>query len=148
MYGAKNASGFRGLISLTFLELKKSEQSATKRIRHWMDFFKGKPPTRDAPQYIKEAYRLTEEQDLSEEEVKMIEAIDLAEEDRKGQIAYAREQGEKRGERRGMKLGEKEKARAIAAIANNLLRASMTPELVAAHTGLDLETVRQLQAKL
>ena len=122
-----------GLLSLTFLELGKPGENVGDNVGHWMDFFKGRPLAKDAPGYLKEALGLTEEQDLSEQEVKMIDMIELAEEDRKGQIAYAR------------KEGLREKAVEVASAA---LRKGFSLDIVADITGLDLATIKRLQSEL
>jgi len=129
-YGTgKAAPGIGGLLSLVFLELGKPKENASERIGCLMDFFNGKPLPDEAPSYLSEALLLVDEQNLTKEEIEMIDAAERAEEDRKGQIAYARKQGRKD-------------------VALAALREGASPEFIAHITGFDLEMIMRFKTEL
>ena len=133
-YGGGAASQMLGgLLSLTFLELEKPRENVDERVGFLMDFFNGKDLPYEAPDYLKEALKLVDEQGLTREEIEMIDTYELAEEDRKGQIAYARRQG---------RTEERE------SVAKAALQEGATPGFVAKITGLDLATIARLQSEL
>lgn len=87
-----------GLLSLTFLELtKRINKDDHPNIKHWIDFFKGRDIDASAPQYIKQALDLSSEQNLSAKEVEMFNWIDMKEQDRIDQLAYAHDEGVEQG---------------------------------------------------
>ncbi|MDR1358462.1 MAG: Rpn family recombination-promoting nuclease/putative transposase [Coriobacteriales bacterium] len=128
-----------GLFNLTFLELGKDRQSVPEHVRYWMDFFKGRPLPESAPGYLKTAFELSEEHNLSREEAQMISDEERAEQDRIGQLEYARGEGLQEGRREGQRetaLSNAQKA----------LSAGLAVELVQQITGLDLNTIHRLKA--
>jgi predicted transposase/invertase (TIGR01784 family) len=133
-YGSGAATArLGGLLSLTFLELGKPIENVPRGIAHWMSFFSGGTPTGDAPGYILTALELADEQRLSKEEVDMLELIDLGEEDRKAQLAFAKEEG------------RDERSREVAKAA--LLKGSDIG-FVADITGLDRADVERIASEL
>ena len=79
LYDAENEMYYRGksgreVITMTFLELKKSSGEIKKNIKAWFDYFNAIDVSKDAPEYIQEAYKLADYERLSEEEAKMISA--------------------------------------------------------------------------
>jgi predicted transposase/invertase (TIGR01784 family) len=96
-----------GLLTMVFLQLVKKPLAGQERLRPWFEFFKGQPLSGDVPDYIIRAQEMTKYANLSEEERKMIDDAERSREDMKGQLCYAREEGEQRGEKRGIALGEK-----------------------------------------
>jgi predicted transposase YdaD len=96
-----------------------------------MDFFKSKPLPDAVPDYMKTALELSEAHTLSEEESRMISALERAEQDLIGQLEYARYEG---------------REETALSVAQSLLNAGMDSKSVALHTGLDLDTIHRLKA--
>jgi len=142
------APGLGGLMSLVFLELGKPKAGAGERIGWMMDFFNGRGLPDEAPGYLKQALKLVDEQNLTREEIEMIDLAERAEEDRKAQIAFARKEGEKRGEKRGEKLGEKRgEDKKAADVAKAALREGLEPDAIAKITGLDREAIERIKSE-
>jgi predicted transposase/invertase (TIGR01784 family) len=120
------------MLKLTFLELTK--RPVTQRIADWANFFKGKKPRRDIPGYIKEAYELSNFQNLSREERDMISAEERAEQRQKSHDHYVMTEGTKQG----LEQGRQE-------IAKNALREGLPLETVQKITGLDIQTLKALE---
>lgn|GEM_PF-6417942 len=68
----------------------------------WADLLSGDALPEGAPGYLKAAGRLLAEHDLTEKERRKISEAELTEEDRKGQLAYAYDEGVGYGMERGM----------------------------------------------
>ncbi|MDR1089216.1 MAG: Rpn family recombination-promoting nuclease/putative transposase [Coriobacteriales bacterium] len=132
-----------GLFNLTFLELGKDRQSVPEHVRHWMDFFKGRPLPESVPDYLKKALELSEEHNLTHEEAQMISDKERAEQDRIGQLEYARDEGLRKGRWEGRQEGQRESALSNA---QRALSAGLAEELVQQITNLDLKTIRKLKA--
>ena len=128
------------LFGLTFLELGKPVENTSKNIRYLIEFFKGNKLEVDAPDYLKEALEMTEVQNLSAEERDMIFRADIAREDRKGQLLYAKEEGQREGREIGLIEGRK-------AVAKAALRKGLGLDDIAEITGLDLTTLLRLESE-
>ncbi|GHT78543.1 hypothetical protein FACS1894104_1890 [Actinomycetota bacterium] len=99
----------------------------------------------DAPNYIKQAYKLVDYANLNREERKMISAQERREQDLIGQMNYARNEGIAIGEQLGETKGRAEgRAEGLAKVARNLLSADMNPSEVARLTGLTEQEVNGL----
>jgi predicted transposase/invertase (TIGR01784 family) len=151
-YGNKVISdSVGGMFNLTFLELGKDRDTVAQNVRYWMDFFKGRALPEDVPDYIRTALELSEECNLSEEEAHMISAQEMAEQDRIGQLAYARGEGREQGQREGRQAGQREgrqqgQRETALSVARSLLKTGMDIKSVALHTNLDLDSIRRLKA--
>jgi predicted transposase/invertase (TIGR01784 family) len=117
------------LLTVSFFELSKKVPKDAGNIAHWKRFFKEGRAEGDAPAYIRKALEVVEFRNLSSEERTMISARELAEEDRKGQIAYAYKEGREQG---------------LVATATAALEKGLRPELVHEITGLDLDIIKRL----
>ncbi|MDR1089116.1 MAG: Rpn family recombination-promoting nuclease/putative transposase [Coriobacteriales bacterium] len=124
-----------GLFNLTFLELGKDRQSVPEHVRHWMDFFKGRPLPEDVPDYLKKARELSEELTLTREEAQMISDKERAEQDFIGQLEYARGEGRQEGSQEN-----------ALSIARRAVSQGFDIKVIAELTDLDLNTVRRLKA--
>jgi len=77
LYDVENEMYYRGksgqeVVTMTFLELKKSSGEIKKNIKAWFDYFNAIDMAKDAPKYIQEACKLATNISLSEEEAVMI----------------------------------------------------------------------------
>ena len=140
IYGSKRYAP-DGLLSLTFLELSKPKANVGEQVGLWMDFFSGEPLSAKAPDYLQTAIGLVDEQDLSQEEVDMIDKYELGLEDQKARLAYAREEGYEVGKLEG-RNEERE------SIAINALRGGFSPETVATITCLEIDEIRRIAEEL
>jgi hypothetical protein len=129
--------GIDGQLGLVFLELDKPGENTQGNIMHWLDFFAGRRLSDKAPDYIRKADVLTDVQTLTREERIMIDRLELAREDRKAQLSYARNEGIEQGIEQG-----------IETVARTALQKGLAPDLVTEITGLDRETIKRLQAEL
>jgi predicted transposase/invertase (TIGR01784 family) len=120
-----------GLLHLCYIELGKKP---TARLKHWVDFFNGKPPEPDVPEYIRQAYSLVDYANLDEREKEMISAAERREQDMIGYLNFA--------ETRGIAKGRQD---TLLHTARNLLALGTSVEIVQQATGLSLQQIEQLR---
>ena len=128
------------LSSMVFLELKKSSDEMKTGLRDWFDYFLNGKVATGAPEYLQEACRVAEYQNLEQEEKNMISAKEKAEQDAGAERAYIRDEGRAEGKAEGRAEG---KADIISLMIDN----GKTPKEVAEFIGIEEEKVERLLAK-
>ena len=93
------------LVTMVFLELKKSSDAMKQNIKDWFLYFKTGEVTEEAPDYVKEACHVASYHNLRREEKAMIDAREKAEQDELARYYYIMYETEKK------MLEAKEKAR-------------------------------------
>jgi predicted transposase/invertase (TIGR01784 family) len=140
-----------GLLHLCYIELGKKPPL---HLRHWVDFFNGKPFADDAPAYIKQAYELIDFANLSAKEQEMVTEAELREQDYIGQMRWAKKVAEAEGRAEGMAKGKAEgmaKGKAEGRVeerlrtARNFLELGVSIEIIQKATGLSLEEIDKLR---
>ena len=106
LYDSANSLLYRNsrgqeLISMVFLELKKSSSMMKKKIKRWFDYFNNGKVEADAPDYLKKACEVASFRKLSKEERDMISAREKAEQDAGAREAYVWYRGVEEGEAKG-----------------------------------------------
>jgi predicted transposase/invertase (TIGR01784 family) len=131
-----------GMIHICYIELRKK---APRHLRHWMDFLNDKPMRKDAPDYIRQAYRLINHANLDDKERKMISAKERYEQDLLGQMNSVRNEGIALGEQRGIALGEQRGiAKGEAKLIGTMLANGTSITEAARLTGLSVEEINRL----
>jgi predicted transposase/invertase (TIGR01784 family) len=125
-------------LSISFLELNKAPLEHQKNLKHWTAFFKGEAAAKDAPNYIKKAYRVVEYNNLDDKERAMIDYAEMSRVDTLAMIEYARDEGIAQGIAQG-------REQAIVQAALRMLERGMAIKDICEFTGLDAETLKQLQ---
>ena len=92
----ESASG-EPLMSLVFLELKKTSSEMKKNIKAWFDYFKTGEVAKDAPKYLQEACQVAKYQNLNKEERDMISARQRAEDAALAREDYVWDSGKAEG---------------------------------------------------
>jgi predicted transposase/invertase (TIGR01784 family) len=116
-----------GILNLCYLELKKK---APTHLRYWFDFFNDLPCAKSAPNYIKQAYKLVNYANMSGKERKVISVRERLEQDRIGQLNYARNEGRVEGRTE---------------VARNFLALGTPIDVVQKATGLSVAELGMLQ---
>ena len=88
----QNADG-QELISMVFLELKKSSDEMKRGLKDWFDYFLNGKVATEAPEYLQEACWVAEYNNLDKEEQAMISAKEKAEQDAGAEREYIWQQG-------------------------------------------------------
>lgn len=124
------------LLIACFLSLKNETIEQQSAAYHWQYFFKSGTVHADAPDYIKEAKQKIDYYKLGREEKEMIMKIDKSKAINDAVISSVRLESERMGREREKYL-----------IARNLIEMKMPLEQVVEATGLELDTVKQLQTQ-
>jgi predicted transposase/invertase (TIGR01784 family) len=143
-------------LTIAYFELTKNNVETVNQ-RHWRTYFNTGEAADDAPEYIKKAARVIERANLTEEERKMLDQLERAEEIYKNTIYSAeaegkrvgRIEGEKIGEARGEKIGEargeaRGEKKGKLDVARNALHIGMTIAEVSKLTGLTVDEIKKL----
>ena len=149
-YPAKTEAGLAGPVSLTFLELTKPLELASPSVSNWMKLLKNAGLPESAPEYIKKAEWLANEQSMSRKEREMIKQIRNAREEYEAAIEFATisgiEQGLEQGRVQGIEQGiEQGRVQNQVENAQAALAKGLSPEDIAEITGLDLSVVLGLR---
>ncbi len=128
------------LFTLCYFSLKNRNLLKNRPIYYWQQFFRTGEVQDGAPEYLKEAQRLVDFSNLSEEEKTLTTAIEDGLLVRKGRLSNKEQKAEEKGYRNGSELRARE-------IASNLLASGLLLEKVAEYTDLSLKTVRDLALK-
>ncbi|EOH94354.1 hypothetical protein I588_00220 [Enterococcus pallens ATCC BAA-351] len=128
------------LFTLCYFSLKNRNLLKNRPIYYWQQFFRTGEVEDGAPEYLKEAQRLVDFSNLSEEEKTLTLAIEDGLLVRKGRLSNKEQKAEEKGYRNGSELRARE-------IASNLLASGLLLEKVAEYTDLSLKTVRDLALK-
>ena len=84
----------RRLVTMSFFELQKqSDSKVRKHVQYWMDYFNKGSVDKAAPNYLQEATTVINDHNLEEGEKNMIDALEKAREDYKGNMQYSRIEG-------------------------------------------------------
>ena len=138
MYDVKNKIFYRrnekqDVVTMTFLEIKKTSEEMKENIKTWFDFFNKGDVAEDAPNYIKEACAIASYKNLSKEEADMIsqrqKSIDLTQ----AREDYVWYEGFDEGEEKG-------KAEIVKALFSN----GMTVKEVATMTNMSEEVIKSI----
>ena len=113
LYDPKRGKRFKELLKIGFFELGK-EKIETANQKHWRDYFVGGTACECAPEYIKKASKIIDYVSMSEEERKLISAMERIEANDEAERYYIATEnraigeaiGEARGEARGRAEGE------------------------------------------
>ena len=122
---ARKKSFSKQIINFGYFELLKPNVE-TENQRQWQNYFLQKPLANDAPDYIKDALRIIDRANMSEEEFKMMADVEYYQSIYHNQIHYA--------------VNEK-----TIEIAKKMLKRGASVEDVVEDTGLDRDTVLQLR---
>ena len=134
----RNSRG-QELISMVFLELKKSSSMMKKEIKRWFDYFNNGKVEADAPNYLKKACEVASFRKLSKEERDMISAREKAEQDANAREAYAWYRGVEEGEEKGKALGKKE---GETSIIKAMINRGKTVEEIVSLTGIAEDDIK------
>ena len=129
----QNSQG-QELISMAFLELKKSSSMTKKKIKRWFDYFNNGKVEADAPNYLKEACKVASFHNLSKEEIRMISAREKAQQDAGAREAYVWYRGVAEGEAKGEAK--------VKAIIQAMIARGSTVEEIAALTGIAEDDIK------
>ena len=109
LYDPKRGKRFKELLKIGFFELGK-EKIETANQKHWRDYFVGGTACECAPEYIKKASKIIDYVSMSEEERKMISAMERIEANDEAERYYIATENraicEAIGEARGIAKGE------------------------------------------
>jgi len=130
----RNSQGHE-LISMVFLELKKSSPMMIKKIKQWFDYFNNGKVEADAPNYLKKACEVASFHNLSKEERNMISAREKAEQDANAREAYVWYRGVEEGEAKGEAKGK-------AAIIQAMIARGSTVEEIVSLTGISEDDIK------
>jgi len=117
LYDRENEMYYRGkseqeVITMMFLELKKSSCKMDKNIREWFNYFNTIDVAKDAPGYIQEACKLAD-YNLSDKEVEMISARQRAIDATLAREDYVWDEGKAEGKAEGKVEGKAELLRIL-----------------------------------
>ena len=125
------------LLTLVFLELKKSSGKLKKNIREWFDYFKRGEVSKDAPGYLQDACQVAKHQNLDKEEWDMISARQRAEDAALAREDYVWDSGKAEGVAEGVAEGK-------AQIVKNMLEKGWDIREIAEATGISKEKIEEL----
>jgi hypothetical protein len=126
------------LFQISFLQLGKEKGLYQGNLTHWLSFFKGRPPTDDAPGYILQAYQAVAYANLTAKEREMMDYAEMNREDTKAQLLYARDEGIAQG------IAQERNEESVH-VARTALLKGLDINIVCDITGLDIETIRRLE---
>jgi len=152
LYDPKRGKKFKDLLKIGFFELRK-ENIETANQKHWRDYFVGGTANACAPEYIKKASKIIEYVNMSEEERKVISAMERMEANDEAERYYiatenraiGRAEGIAEGEARGLAEGIAKGRAEISAVARNLLSMGLSAGQVAEATGLSAGDIEKIQ---
>jgi conserved hypothetical protein (putative transposase or invertase) len=103
LYDIKHKMAYRGihnqeLVKMVFLELSKYTEDMEKNLKDWFAYFKQGQVEKNAPVYIKDACKVASYQNLEEEERRMIDAREKAEQDALAREYYVAMEAKRREE--------------------------------------------------
>ena len=136
----RNKSLDREYMTIAFFELGKNNVETSNQ-RHWKKFFKTGEAPDEAPEYIKKAARVIEKANLTQEERKMYDQLQTAQDIHDSVVYTAQIEGERIGEARGKVEGKIEERLVIA---RNALHMGMTIAQTSALTGLTEDEIRKI----
>ena len=132
LYDPKRNKRFKRLLRVGFFELGKTNIETVNQ-KHWRHYFNTGEASSEAPEYIKKASKIIEYVNLSEEERNVMTAIERLEANDQAEREYLIMESRAMGEAEG-KLK----------IAKSMLEDGFKPEIVAKHTKLLLEYVMDI----
>jgi F0F1-type ATP synthase, subunit b len=111
LYDIKHKRVYKGiqnqeLVKMVFLELSKYTEDMDKNIKDWFTYFKQGQVEKNAPVYIKDACKIASYQNLEEEERKMIDAREKAEQDALAREYYVAMEAKRREEKANKQIEE------------------------------------------
>ena len=95
LYDTENKMLYKGawnqdMITIKFLELKKASDEMQENVKDWFDYFNTGQVDESAPEYIHEACKVADYQNLPKEEKEMVDAREKAEQDELARRDYQR----------------------------------------------------------
>lgn len=127
------------IFNMIFLEIKKMTDG---ELGQWLRFlFTGIAPT-GSPKAIEAASSIVEYTNLTKEEQEMLDAKERAKADLEDQLYYQWKEGEKRGKKRGITIGEHRNA---VETAKKMIDEGFKPETINRLTGLSFEEIEKLR---
>ena len=121
------------LTNMVFLELKKSSDEMKVGLRAWFDYFLNGEVSTEAPEYLQEACRVAEYQNLEQEEKKMISKEEKAEQDAGAEREYIWQEGKAEG-----------KAEGQAVLLQDMLSQGKTIQEISGFTGIDEDVIKTM----
>ena len=121
------------LVTMVFLELKKSSNEMKKNIKAWFDYFKTGEVAKEAPLYLQEACRVAKYQNLEKEERDMISARQKAIDGAQAREDYVWDKGVEEGLARGK-----------IELLRTLLSRGKTIQEIADFTGMSEEEIKSM----
>ncbi|MGM0215358.1 Rpn family recombination-promoting nuclease/putative transposase [Enterococcus sp. AZ109] len=125
------------ILTLCFFSLTNVNLEKSSAAYHWQRFFNTGEVSDDAPDYLKEAQRITDYHSMEREEQTMIMRVDKAQAIKDAEIAYAWEDGLEEGA--DMKAVE---------IALNMLEEKEPIEKIVKYTNLTIEQIEEIRTTL
>jgi len=105
LYDLKRGKKFKDLLKIGFFELEK-EKIETANQKHWRDYFVGGTACECAPEYIKKASKVIDYVNMSEEERKVISAMERMEANDEAERYYIATENRAIGRAEGEAIGE------------------------------------------
>ena len=137
LYDPKRGKKFKELLKIGFFELGKANIETANQ-KHWRDYFVGGTASECAPEYIKKASKIIEYVNMSEEERKVISAMERMEANDEAERYYIATENRAKG------MAEGEMVKAVS-VARNLLSINLSAEQIAAATGLAAEEIEKMR---
>ena len=136
------------LVTMTFLELRKQPSEEEKNITEWFRYFKTGEVSESAPEYMREACKVANYQNLSKEEQEMVSAREKAEQDALSREYYVWTQGIEKGVKQGIEKGTKTgRAEARNELICNMLKQGLNTGEIAQFTGVSQAEIESVKEK-
>ena len=144
------------LVTMTFLELRKQPSEEEKNITEWFRYFKTGEVSENAPEYMREACKVANYQNLSKEEQEMVSAREKAEQDALSREYYVWTQGLEKGVKQGLERGVKQgikngkktgREEARNELICNMLKQGLSTEEIAQFTGVSQKEIENVKEK-
>ena len=140
LYDPKRNKRFKELLRIGFFELEKNNIETVNQ-QHWRDYFKTGEAGPEAPAYIKKASKIIEYVNLSEEERNVISTLERIEANEQAEREYLIIESKAKGKAEGKTEGKIE-------IAKNAIKRKMAFEDISAITGFSIADLQELKEKI
>jgi predicted transposase/invertase (TIGR01784 family) len=132
-------------IWVNVIKLDEKLKATSKNIYYWVHFLLTGEVLDEAPAYIKEAHRMLEEKQWTDEEKEIQRIATKSEAIGRGIIAYERNEAFNKGEQKGLKQGLNQGAQdQKIQIAKNLFEMGLSLEQISKGTGLSIDQIKEL----